>query len=85
MRHHLRDFLSLLVEIDFRKVVDCSASDKEVARKNIFAGYAVVINVSEPDGKAHDAFRAIYTTALVLYHGRDRLLECCRCELFDTT
>jgi len=84
MRNHVRDFLSLLVEIDFRKVVDCSASDKEVARKNILAGYAVVINVPEPDGKAHDAFRAIYTIALVLYHGRDRLLGCCRREL-DTT
>ena len=55
IRHYVCDFLSLLVEIDFRKVVDCSASDKEVARKNILAGYAVVINVSEPDGKAHVA------------------------------
>lgn len=83
----MRELFSLLFQIDFGKKVDCLASNKEVARKYVLAGYTVVINISEPDGEDHIVtlwvmYRAIYTAIRVLYHDPDRLLVCCRFELF---
>lgn len=53
MWHVMCDLAPLFFHIDLRKKVELATRDKQIAGKDIFSGYTVVMNVPEPDRQGH--------------------------------